>query len=383
MIRLDATTRKLQIVLAGAITTNQLPVTVCYSDKTASDYVGGTQVSNTNSTTAVDICASPASSTVRDIDTISVYNNDTVAATITIRYNDNSTLYTLFKATLGIGDQLVYVHGSGWSVLDSSGSIKTGDSISLGASFLIGALGTNNSTTPNTKYDVSASQVQLRNPSTGGIYVVSNVSTITNNISTAGPAANGRDSAGSFSVSSWIHLYFIWNGVAIATLSSASAPSTGPTLPTGYTHLAYIGALRLDSSGNIVKSNIRGSFVAYQTRQVVLATGTASTETAIDLTSFIPPNALNGQYEFFNEGIASAGGAIDGTMVIRIVTGSNFFASLVRISGLVASSECITFPAVGLIPNVGQNLFYLVSATTGTPRLSIIIEGYYVPNGDS
>jgi hypothetical protein len=128
MIRLDATTRKLQIILAGAITTNQLPVFVSYADHTTASYLGGTQLANSNSTTAVDICAAPASATVRQVDTINVQNADTAAATATVRYNDNGTLYTLFKASLAVGDQLTYVHGQGWSVLDSTGAVKGGGS---------------------------------------------------------------------------------------------------------------------------------------------------------------------------------------------------------------------------------------------------------------
>lgn len=125
MLRLDNTTRKLQVVLAGAVATAQLPVMVAYSDKTVTAYTGAVQVSNTNSTVAVDICNSPAASTVRDIDYLSVRNSDTAAATVTIRYNDNAVLYTIVTATLSIGDHLVYVHGDGWKVLDVNGQTKT------------------------------------------------------------------------------------------------------------------------------------------------------------------------------------------------------------------------------------------------------------------
>ena len=41
MIRLNSTTRTLQLFLAGAVTTNQLQVTVCYSDQTTTTYLGG------------------------------------------------------------------------------------------------------------------------------------------------------------------------------------------------------------------------------------------------------------------------------------------------------------------------------------------------------
>lgn len=125
MIRLDATTRKLQAVLAGAITTSQLPCMVSYSDKTSTDYVGATQLANTNNTTQVDICAAPAASTVRDIDYVSVKNIDTASATVSIIYDDNATDYTVVKAALAVGDQLVYTHGNGWQVIASDGSTKT------------------------------------------------------------------------------------------------------------------------------------------------------------------------------------------------------------------------------------------------------------------
>lgn len=125
MIRLDTTTRKLQAVLAGAITTNQLPCMVSYSDKTTTTYNGGTQLQNTNNTTQVDICSAPAASTIRDIDYVNIRNRDTAAATVTVIFDDNSTDYELQKAVLAVGDQLVYTHGSGWQVLDSTGALKT------------------------------------------------------------------------------------------------------------------------------------------------------------------------------------------------------------------------------------------------------------------
>lgn len=124
MIRLTATTQKLQAVLAGAITTNQLSVVLSWSDKTSTTYTGGSTVSSTNNTTAVDICAAPGASTIRDIDSISINNVDTVAATVTVRYNDNATLYTITKVTLSPGDQLIYTHGNGWTCLNSTGALK-------------------------------------------------------------------------------------------------------------------------------------------------------------------------------------------------------------------------------------------------------------------
>ena len=124
MIRLDATTRKLQAVLAAPMTTANCPITCCYSDKTSSTYTGATTVINSNGSTAVDIVAAPAASTIRDVDYISCRNSDTVPITLTLRYNDNATLYTICTIVLAVGDVLTYTHSNGWHCLDSSGSIK-------------------------------------------------------------------------------------------------------------------------------------------------------------------------------------------------------------------------------------------------------------------
>lgn len=116
MIRLTNTTQKLLAVLAGTVATNQLSVNVSYSDKTSTTYDGGVQNTVTNSTTPADICAAPAASTIRDIDYISVYNADTVSATVSIIFDDNGTDYTLIKQALQPSEQMTYVHGGGWEV---------------------------------------------------------------------------------------------------------------------------------------------------------------------------------------------------------------------------------------------------------------------------
>lgn len=124
MIRLDTTTKSLELVLGGAHTTNALPVVVSWSDKTSTNYTGGNTTSQSNGTTGVTICAAPAASTIRDIDSISVYNADTVSATVTVRVNDNSTLRIVMKAPLATGEQLYYSHGSSWVVIDANGSVR-------------------------------------------------------------------------------------------------------------------------------------------------------------------------------------------------------------------------------------------------------------------
>jgi hypothetical protein len=111
MIILDTTTKSLEVVLAGAITTNQLDIT-CHavdlldSDQSVADVVN-TDIAS-NSTTAVSIQAAPAAGHTITVKTITVYNKDTVDATVTVRKNDNGTFYILNKTTLATGETLCY-----------------------------------------------------------------------------------------------------------------------------------------------------------------------------------------------------------------------------------------------------------------------------------
>jgi hypothetical protein len=114
MIVLDSTLRKLELVLAGAITTNQLPFVASYQDSTVAPPATTNGVSN--NTTAVTLVAAPASGVQRELQYLSIYNADTVSATVTVRLNDNSTLRTIVNVTLNSGSSLIFVRDAGWSV---------------------------------------------------------------------------------------------------------------------------------------------------------------------------------------------------------------------------------------------------------------------------
>ena len=121
MIRLDTTSTILQTVLGAAITTTALEYVVCYSDHTSTAYTGGQQRSTSNNTTDVTICAAPGSSTVRDVDYVSIYNKDSVQATVTVKYDVSGTEHILVKTILGVASTLQYIHGLGWQTIDASG----------------------------------------------------------------------------------------------------------------------------------------------------------------------------------------------------------------------------------------------------------------------
>jgi len=161
MIILTNTTDKIQVKLGGSITTNQLRCFSSYRDTTTTTITPLRNVLNTNNTTAVDLVGSPASSTQRIVDYISVYNSDTVNQVVTIYFDDNGTDFELFVATLSPGEKIEFQEGQGFKVLTNAGSIKT--SLNQGNSpatstlnaVILGSDVINNNITANTIQDVT------------------------------------------------------------------------------------------------------------------------------------------------------------------------------------------------------------------------------------
>jgi hypothetical protein len=233
----------------------------------------------------------------------------------------------------------------------------------------------NNSTTPSTQFDIKADLAVFRNPATGATTTVPNVATVTNNISTAGPAANGRDVSGAFSASSFVHFYLIYNGTTVATLSSASAPPTGPALPTGYTSWAYVGSALLTSGTVLNAMHIRGSWVTYDTPQTVLS-GTAVVSTPFSTAALVPANALSYRPLVQNIALSAASNSYSVTLFIDSYqvgfSGSTFTATgVASISGGVCE-----------LPNLANTSNYRISLSTGSgPTVTVQVHGYKVPNG--
>lgn len=160
MLILTETTDNLQAVLAGSVTTNQLQCVSSWRDVTTSAFAPGRTVTNTNNTTDVNIVPAPASSTQRIIDLISIYNRDTVAATVTVKLDANGTEYILGTWTLGPGERLEYNNDHGFQVYDAFGRVKilqTTTSALVGEwqSVVLGSDVTNNNAVANTIADVT------------------------------------------------------------------------------------------------------------------------------------------------------------------------------------------------------------------------------------
>lgn len=163
MLILDATTKKIQVVLGSVVTTNQLPCVASWRDYVAaSSFTPGSNIVNTNNTTDVDLVGAPAASTYRIIDFLSVYNNDTTAKTVTIKFDVSGVDSIIISVSLAAGERLQYQEGSGWTCYTNNGSIKSAQTAGSAApissgwnSTVLGSDVINNNATANTIADIT------------------------------------------------------------------------------------------------------------------------------------------------------------------------------------------------------------------------------------
>jgi hypothetical protein len=113
-MKLTTTNDKLQIVLGGSVTTNQLQCVTSYKIFTTSATTDGKLAVNTNNTTDVDLAGAPSSGEVYDIQNINIFNNDTASATVTIKLDVSGTETILYKGVVGVNDVISWSGEGGW-----------------------------------------------------------------------------------------------------------------------------------------------------------------------------------------------------------------------------------------------------------------------------
>jgi len=301
------------------------------------------------------------------------------AGALTLTHNATSLILPgAANIVTAANDVAVFVsEGSGnWrcvSYLPATGQAVTAS----GTSRALGVDCKNNATTPNSKFDLLAAEWTVRS-SAGNVVTRWNQATVTVDTGLAGPAANGRDQAGAFSASTWLHFYYIYgSGQTDAGIVSTSAPPTGPVLPTNYTHWAYAGAVRFDAGSLLVKTRIKGDTAYYEAAIGVLNSGSATIETAISLTAAVPPNALTvitkarAQYSDTSANVTM-------TLAFRYVSGTTY--ADMNVASPAASVNIWNDSEIHF-PNLSQNLYYLWNAATGTRNASMSVLGYVLPNG--
>lgn len=230
------------------------------------------------------------------------------------------------------------------------------------------------SSATNTTFNGTADYVTLRNPTTGTTVTRFATTTVSNDILTSGPAAGGRDQSGTFSVSSWVHFYYVWNGSTLSSVSSTCAPNSvtgvcptvgGPTLPSGYTHWAYIGPVRMATAGTLNATWIRGARAAIEPYVVRTTAAGTGAEQSYDDSDRIPPNHLGAYLHLYTN-------RCDLQNDVRVTTSGRI---ALQSPGAGANIQC---SLSSLVPLVSQTVYFLgnVGATSG-----LTLTGYKIPNG--
>lgn len=179
----------------------------------------------------------------------------------------------------------------------ADGTNLVGGSVSSGGEILQLKI-VNNTTTPNTKMDITANNVPLYDTSYN--QSKSGVISLTADLGTSG--ANGLDT-GTKANNTAYFLYVI--GKEDGTMASLwSLSATTPTMPTGYIYKRRVGWNRTDSSGNIYRVAQYGKCAHYvvttgtnTANLLAIATGAAgnisSAYVAVSVSSFVPSTAFN------------------------------------------------------------------------------------------
>jgi hypothetical protein len=156
--------------------------------------------------------------------------------------------------------------------------------------------------------DIDADEVVLKD-SSGAVYLAESVN-LTVNIGASG--ANGLDT-GSEASGTWYYLWVIYNGTTVAGLISASA--TSPTLPSGYTYKALVGAVRNDGSSDFIRFWQSGRRCSLPPQVIFTSQAGQTSYGSQSISAAVPPVAVRVQGTLgqstglTNGGIAVAGDA--------------------------------------------------------------------------
>ena len=117
---LDATTISIQVAMSTSAATTNPTFVATYADNAGSGITEGATDGELNGSTDVTVVPAPSGSNRRVVKDITIYNGDTAAVTVFVKYDNNATQRTIAKVTLAVGDT--------WTTdgtFDSNGQLKT------------------------------------------------------------------------------------------------------------------------------------------------------------------------------------------------------------------------------------------------------------------
>lgn len=301
--------------------------------------------------------------------------------------NDNSnwmwgTVENYSGTTLNIDVQQINGSGtkSSWLINLSGATGQTGATGATGAmgadgtsagtlsGFVQGLKITNHSGTPNTKIDITA--VLATMVTSAGLSITSSASlTIDLTAGTSTSTANGMDGE-SRGTSSWLYLYLISNGGAAAGLASKTSPlSSNPTLPSGYNYSTYVGAVRVDGSGNLLRTQQLGEHASYivtaSSNTAVLpaiASGLAGdpsvpTWVGVSVSNFVP-NTASGVLVAVNSAVGNSADNV-------IVAPNNSYGTAVSTNPPPIANDIANASSISLLPLESTNIYWASQGADG------------------
>jgi|APGre2960657373_1045057.scaffolds.fasta_scaffold13499_3 hypothetical protein len=117
---LDGTAISIQVAMSTSAATTNPTFVATYADNAGSGITEGATDGALNGSTDVSVVPAPTGTNRRVVKDITIYNGDTAAVTLFVKYDNNATQRTIAKVTLAVGDT--------WTTdgaYDSSGQLKT------------------------------------------------------------------------------------------------------------------------------------------------------------------------------------------------------------------------------------------------------------------
>ena len=248
-----------------------------------------------------------------------------------------------------------------------------------------GLIAANNTGTPNTKFDITATQLSFYNPTTKGTSTIVAPGTITNDVTVSNASTNGRDQALNFSTDAWIHFYLVLTSSGtVVSRSSTALPSVGPALQATEIAWVYVGAVRFNGSSQLVGTRILGNVAFYDAGRNVLILGASTSEATVPVSTVVPPNALSYSLVGYVGAMSDGSSALDLYTYIKIVASTIFCTVRTRVNAMYAPGQDIMVPvAIPSIPNVGQQFYYqhVFNGIGQNPILTLDVNSYRLPNG--
>lgn len=117
---LDGTAISIQVAMSTSAATTNPTFVAAYADSAGSGITERATDGALNGSTDVSVVPAPTGSNRRVVKDITIYNGDTAAVTLFVKYDNNATQSTIAKVTLAVGDT--------WTTdgtFDTNGQLKT------------------------------------------------------------------------------------------------------------------------------------------------------------------------------------------------------------------------------------------------------------------